>query len=136
MCHSVSTEHPFVHTSLLANIHCSESLVWLKTSGFFYTINTVSSLGLLLAIQLSPCTGQAPSHTPVAVGVSPLKALDLGLDGSELVSHQLSSTHHGQGELSSTAPCSSSNALANKRWGQFSCSHAALQGAEQLSFLP
>lgn len=71
----------------------------------------------------------------MAVGVSPLKALDPGLDGSELVSHQLSSTHHGQGELSSTAPCSSSNALA-KRWGQFSCSHAALQGAEQLSFLP
>jgi hypothetical protein len=56
--HSVSTEHPFVHTSLLANIHCSESLVWLETSGFFYTINTVSSLGLLLAIQLSPCVGE------------------------------------------------------------------------------
>ena len=34
VCHSVSTVYPSVHTSSLANVHCSESLVWFKISGF------------------------------------------------------------------------------------------------------
>lgn len=29
MCRSGSTAHPFVHTRLLANVRCNESLVWL-----------------------------------------------------------------------------------------------------------
>jgi hypothetical protein len=32
--------HPFVHTSLRVNVHCSESLVWLKASGFCYRTMT------------------------------------------------------------------------------------------------
>ena len=57
MCHNVSHSilHPFVHTSLLANVHCNESLVWFEASGFCYTINTGSSLGLLSDILLLPC---------------------------------------------------------------------------------
>lgn len=40
----------FVLISLLANVHYNESLVWFKASGFHYTINTGSSLGLRLEI--------------------------------------------------------------------------------------
>ena len=28
------TVHPFAQTALLANVHCSESLVWFEASGF------------------------------------------------------------------------------------------------------
>jgi hypothetical protein len=49
------TVYPFVHTSLLANFYCSESLVWLKASGFCYSIHTETSLGLLSDILLLPC---------------------------------------------------------------------------------
>jgi len=42
------TIYSSVRTSLLANVHCNESLVWFKASGFCYTINTGSSLRLLL----------------------------------------------------------------------------------------
>ena len=34
VCHSVSHSIPFAHTSLFVNIHCNESLVWLKVSAF------------------------------------------------------------------------------------------------------
>ena len=47
--------HSFAQTALLANVHCNESLVWFKASGFCYTINTGSSLGLLSDILLLPC---------------------------------------------------------------------------------
>ena len=50
-CH---TAYPSVHTSLLANAHRNGSLVWLEASGFCYTVNTGSSLGLLLDILLLP----------------------------------------------------------------------------------
>ena len=30
-----------------ANVHCNESLVWFEASGFCYTINSESPLGLL-----------------------------------------------------------------------------------------
>lgn len=42
-------------SSLFANIHYNVSLVWFKASGFYYTINTGSSLGLLQALLLLPC---------------------------------------------------------------------------------
>ena len=32
--------NPFSHTSLHADIHCKESLVWFEASGLYYTINT------------------------------------------------------------------------------------------------
>ena len=40
--------HPFVHTSLLANVHYSQSLVWFEASSFCDINNIVSSPGLLL----------------------------------------------------------------------------------------
>jgi hypothetical protein len=46
--------HPFVPTALLANGHCNESLVWFEASGFCYSVNTGTSLGLLSDILL-PC---------------------------------------------------------------------------------
>jgi hypothetical protein len=45
------TVHTFVHTSLLGN-DCNESLVWFEASGFCYTVNTGSSMGLLSALLL------------------------------------------------------------------------------------
>jgi hypothetical protein len=48
------TVHPFVHTSLLVNVQCDESLVWFKASGSCYTISTGSSLGFLSDILSLP----------------------------------------------------------------------------------
>lgn len=53
-CVSYPTVHSFVHMPLLASVHCSEPLVWVKAAGFCYSINTGSSLGLLLD-SLLPC---------------------------------------------------------------------------------
>ena len=51
--------HPKVYsfflTSLLANVHCNDSLVWFEAAGFFYTINSASLLRLLLDILFLPC---------------------------------------------------------------------------------
>jgi hypothetical protein len=49
------TVYPFIHTSLLANVRCSECLIWFEASGFCYTINPGTSVGLLLTILLLPC---------------------------------------------------------------------------------
>ena len=38
----------FVHTSLFANIRWNESLVWVKTSGFYYWIITRTPVGYLV----------------------------------------------------------------------------------------
>jgi hypothetical protein len=43
-----------VHTSSLTNVYCNNSLVWNEASGGFYSINTATSLGLLLDILLVP----------------------------------------------------------------------------------
>ena len=42
------TLHPFVHTSLLANVRCScnQSLVWEEASDFSYSVNSGTSLRL------------------------------------------------------------------------------------------
>jgi hypothetical protein len=45
-----ATTAQLVHTSLLANVHCNDSLVWYEAPGFCYTINTGTSLGLLLVL--------------------------------------------------------------------------------------
>ena len=44
-----------VHTSSLANVHCSESLVLFEISGVCHAIHTGSSSGLLPVILLLPC---------------------------------------------------------------------------------
>lgn len=46
---------PFVHTSLLANVHCTESWVCFETSGFCYSIYTWFSLRLFLDFMMLPC---------------------------------------------------------------------------------
>jgi hypothetical protein len=81
--------HPFVHTSLLVNVHSNESLVQFETSGFHHTINTGSSLGPCLDILLSYVmeilwlwicrTGSFIDGVDFEVGQ--LKAPDLGLRG-------------------------------------------------------
>lgn len=45
----------FVYMSLLANVHCNDSLVWFEASSFCYTTNTGFSLGLLSNILLLSC---------------------------------------------------------------------------------
>lgn len=47
MCHIV---YPFVPSARLATVHCSESLIWFKASGFWYTILTGSSPKLFWGI--------------------------------------------------------------------------------------
>lgn len=51
---TVSYSVPFVHTTLLAKVHCSESLVWFEDSGFGYSVSTGSSQGNLSDILLLP----------------------------------------------------------------------------------
>ena len=52
VCHRV---YSFVHTVLIANVHCNEILVCFEASGVCYTINTGSSWRLLSDIQLLLC---------------------------------------------------------------------------------
>ena len=98
MCHHhPGYVKPFAQTVLLANVHCSESLVWFEASGFCYTINTGSSLGLLLDTLLSPCvmeilqlwfSARVALHKlqqfidGLDVGVGRRETLDLGPHGS------------------------------------------------------
>jgi hypothetical protein len=51
VCHSVSHSVP---TPLSTHLYL-QAFVWSKTSGFCYTINTGSLLGLLLDVLLLPC---------------------------------------------------------------------------------
>ena len=101
----------------LANVHCSESLVWFKASGFCYTISTGSSLGFLSAILLLPWVVEILQlwlrdwsfHAlqqfidRIDVGMGRLKTLDLGLEVAELVSSPALLCPYHQGKLSSTA---------------------------------
>lgn len=48
------TVFSFTQKAFLASIHCDESLVWFETSGFCFTINTGTLLGLLSDILLLP----------------------------------------------------------------------------------
>lgn len=49
VCHTV---YMIAQTAFLADVHYNESLVWFEASGFFYTVNTGSSMGLLSDKQL------------------------------------------------------------------------------------
>lgn len=46
------TVHSFTQIALLENVHCNDSLVWLKNSAMCYTINTELQSRFLLDIQL------------------------------------------------------------------------------------
>lgn len=50
-----STVDPSAHTHSLAHVYCNESLVWFKASGFYYTIDTGSSLGFFSGILMLSC---------------------------------------------------------------------------------
>jgi hypothetical protein len=92
-CVSLSpTELPFVHTSLLANVHCNDSLVWYEASGFCYSIDTgphwdFSWISCCCSVSWRYCSfesvGPAPSFTPAIneedIGVGQFKVLDLDL---------------------------------------------------------
>lgn len=55
-CGTVScTVDPLAHITLLAGVHCKESLVWFEAPGFCYTVDTGSSPGPLLGILMLPC---------------------------------------------------------------------------------
>jgi hypothetical protein len=131
VCHSV---YPFVYTSLLANIHCNESMVWFVASGFCYTINTGSSPGLLLDILLPPCvmeilqlwicnTGPFTYSSIIDIGWANTKPWTWAWVVSELVSPPALPHPHHQGKLSSTAPARSPNPAASKGQSQLSYSH-------------
>lgn len=92
MCHTI---FPFAQIPLLANVHCSESLVWFEASGFCYTINPGTSLGLvgypvvalcheiLVALDLQDLSLHVLQQFTdgVDTGVGQLKAQNLGLSG-------------------------------------------------------
>lgn len=56
--------YPFAETVLLANGHYNESLIWLEATGFCYTINKWSSLGLRSDILLMPVLWRPLSFGP------------------------------------------------------------------------
>lgn len=76
MCHTV---HSSVHTALLGNTHCSESLVWLQ-AGFCYTINSRTSLGLLSELLLFPCVTGTCSFDLQALPLHVLQQFRGGVD--------------------------------------------------------
>lgn len=85
VCHS---ESPLVHMSALANVHYSGSWVCFEASGFCDTVNTGSSLNLLLGILLLSCVvGPAGRQLQqlmdgVDVEANQLIILNLDLSGS------------------------------------------------------
>lgn len=56
VCHSVSHRIPFVHTSLLAYVHCMTH--WSGTSSFCYSVDTGTSLVLLGYFVVALCHGE------------------------------------------------------------------------------
>ena len=50
--HYMSHSKLIVCVFLLSSVHCKESLLWIKDTGFYYTINAGPSLGLFLTILL------------------------------------------------------------------------------------
>jgi hypothetical protein len=53
--HSVSHSILFYPHFFLSNVHCNDTLVWYEASGFCYSINTRTLLGLLSDILLLAC---------------------------------------------------------------------------------
>jgi hypothetical protein len=98
ICNSVLTItiYPFVQTSVLADVHCNESVVWFEAFGICYALNTGSSPELLSDTLLLPCFVKLSSFGYVGsalhviqqfidgidVKVGQHKVLNLGLGGS------------------------------------------------------
>ena len=79
MCHIV---YPFVPSGLLANVHCSESLVWFKASGFWCTIIPGSSPEFLWEILFSStlCLGDPEAIIPQDQSIHQLLQVLDGVD--------------------------------------------------------
>lgn len=116
------TEHPSVHTSSLANVHCNEWLVWFKICDFCASINTGPSHGLLPVIRVTeilqlwetrtgPFTCPNPFTDDMDLEVGQFRALNLGLVVDELASPPAPPYPHHQGELPSSALTRPPNAL-------------------------
>ena len=75
VCHSVSHSVPFVHSSVLANVHCNKLLVCFKASRFCYTINTESLPGLFLDVLLLPISWRSCSFGSLGPAPSPAPAV-------------------------------------------------------------
>lgn len=81
VCHCVYHSIPFCHISLLANVHCNESLVWFEAFSFCCTISTGSSLGLLRCPVVALCQGDP---AVLALQDPPLQMLQQFIDGVEV----------------------------------------------------
>ena len=119
------TVNPFIHIALLASVHCKESLVWFKASGFCYTIDTGPSLGLLLDILLLSCIVENLQDWYLHVLQQTIDEVDVGVDQlpwfwAGLVSQAALLHPHHQGELSSIVLASSPLVEMSKGRGQFS----------------
>jgi hypothetical protein len=135
------TINPSVHTSSLANVHCSESLVWSEISGFCDTINIGSSPGPLLVScccpvsQISCSLGTAgllscvPTiHRCCRGWGGPTQSPGSGREWKLSVSLPALPYSNRQDELSSTALARSPNADLSRKQGQLSYSHALCAG--------
>lgn len=86
------TAYPFVHTSLIINVHCSESLVF--PSAIPSVLDShwdFSRISSCCPVSWGSCffgiIGSTPSHVPVVhqlvdIGVDQFKVLDMDLGGS------------------------------------------------------
>lgn len=150
MCVTVRhTVYPAVHTSLLANVHFSESLVWSGASGV-YSINTGSSRGHLVDILLLPWVMEilqcwifktSPLHALIAYRWGrcwggPTTPWIWAWEVSEVSGQSACSPAPPyQGELSRTALARSLSTEAGKQQGPRSCFHA-LSASSPLCSLP
>jgi hypothetical protein len=98
------TAYPFVHTSLIINVHCSESLVF--PSAIPSVLDShwdFSRISSCCPVSWGSCffgiIGSTPSHVPVVhqlvdIGVDQFKVLDMDLGGSWAGQPSNSSTTH------------------------------------------
>ena len=139
-CRSCVTVCPTInHTSLLENVHCTESLVWFQASGSS-TLSILdphrdsSQISCCCPVSQRSCSfgsaGPTPSYSPAiqrwgrCLQGTNLKALDPGL-GCMCVGQPTGSPKPTRpGRLSSTASTRSSSAAAGKGQSKFTCSHA------------
>ena len=126
-----------VHTSLLASVHSSESLVCLDASGICCTICSGFSQGLFSDIQLlfnvmeilqlwiyrtSPFMCSNRSQSRRILGWANPKPWAWSWEIAELVKLTVLLCQHHQGKLFSTVLASSSNSTTTNEQGQLSCS--------------
>ena len=146
VCHTV---YPFAQRAFHANVCCNEALVQFEVSGFCYTINTGSLLGLLSDILLLPCVMEIlqlricntgpfvcsnSSQTKQILGQANSKPWIGAWVVAKLVSLQLSSTAEARGKAHFLEFCNWQGDRASSLALKLSCppgqlSHAAELGA-------